>query len=103
MRFLLLLLIFVWNSALAVGNFEPVNIKSVFVRENRIDIYLEKEHANPTGCSNKSVLLIMANESTNSGQMIAAAMAAHLAGRKISGWIVGCADQWGKLSAINID
>lgn len=89
--------------AYAIGNLSPIGIKGVYVRESRTDVVLETDHNNPTDCINNRILIIVADEFANSDQMVSAFMAAHLAGRKVSGWVLNCSGEWGKLSAINIE
>lgn len=91
------------NDVYAIGNMHSVKIKSIFVRESRVDIYLENPHNNPTACSNATELVILANEFENSTFMYTAALAAHMAQRPITGYIADCHDNRAKLSAISID
>jgi hypothetical protein len=90
-------------SANAVGNFGAVEIAGVYVRESRVDIILAAVHSNPTGCVNTTELVLIIDEYPGTKAMIAAVLAAHLAGRKISGFIASCHDDRGKLVAVNVE
>lgn len=90
-------------SAQAVGNISPVEVVGVFVRESRIDIHLSAPHGNPMNCAIDTELVLLAEEFQNSKTMAAAVLGAHLAEKKISGWVGGCHDGRGKLHAIHVE
>ena len=96
-------LLFFTNQAFAVGNFDPVEISSVYIREGRTDIYLVTPHSNPKNCPDPTALTILADEFPNSKLMVGSVLGAHLAGKKITGWIGGCHDSIGKLFAVSVE
>ncbi|WP_155732808.1 hypothetical protein [Pseudoalteromonas luteoviolacea] len=58
---------------------------------------------NPAKCANPKRLTILNGETPNSDAMLSAALAAHMAGRRISGFVGVCHDGLGKVSAIYIE
>lgn len=104
MKYILLILCcLITFNVKAVGNINLVEIDGVFVRENRVDIYLKQNHSNPTGCSITTQLIILSDEFKNSDKMFSAVLAAASSNRKISGWVGGCYDDRAKLNAVYID
>lgn len=91
------------GSVFAAGNLSAVNIEGIYVRESRTDIYLVENNNNPLGCTNAKRLVIITDEFSNSDAMLSAAIAAQMAGRKISGRAVSCHDGLQKLSSIYIE
>lgn len=73
------------------------------MRESRVDVLLASPHGNPMGCANTTELIIVSGEFDNSKAMVAAVLAAHLSGKRISGWIQSCLDGRRKLSAVNVE
>lgn len=92
-----------WHTASAIGNIEPVEIRDVYVREYRIDIILVQPYSNPLACENNTMLVLKADEFPTSKSMVAAVLGAHIAGKKISGWVGECYDGGGKLNAVNVE
>lgn len=92
------------NVSFALGNFNAVNIKQIYVREGVVDVYLTSAHSNPTGCTVDTVIRLNANEHLNTNLMYSALLSAHVANRKISGWLGRC-DSEGRavIHAINIE
>jgi hypothetical protein len=90
-------------NAFAVGNISPVEISGVYVRESRVDIYLTTAHTNPNGCSITNQLVLIADEFKNTNQMYSAILSAHMAGKKISGYVGVCHDNRAKLHAVHVE
>jgi hypothetical protein len=86
----------------AMGNMSSAGISGVYIRESRVDVVLTAPHNNPTGCPIATELVIL-NEAQNFKIIVAAILAAHLAGRKISGWIADCNDGRARITAIFVE
>lgn len=96
---LLLLLLF---SSLAIANspFGPVKIAHVGVHDSNTLVVTieddgEREHQEKCDIGRKNTLTIN-KESPYEKEMFAVALAAKSAGKKISGWVNGCYEYWGR-------
>tara|TARA_Y100000588_G_C13903204_1_gene773803 strand:- start:390 stop:707 length:318 start_codon:yes stop_codon:yes gene_type:complete len=103
MKKAILSLLFIPSLSYAVGNLSPVNIEGIYVREGRTDIYLKEDSNNPLNCTHANLLTILNGEYLNSDAILSAAIAAHMTGKKISGYVGACDSGMGKLSAIYIE
>jgi len=100
---LVVMLLTISNLVLAVGNITAVEIDGVYVREERVDVYLKSPHSNPGNCEVLTQLVLISGEFKNSELMYSAILSAHMAGKKISGYVYGCHDNRAKLHAVYIE
>lgn len=78
-------------SATAVADMvDGYSIKNIYVRESLTDIELTANFTAVPNCAVKNVLRIKTGQFQNSQAMISAALAAHMAGKAVGGWIGEC-------------
>lgn len=84
------------------GNISPANIDGIYIRESQTDIHLSSDNGNPSNCIYANRLTIKHGEFNNSQAMVSAALAAHMAGKQISGWVSECHGEQQKVTAIYV-